>query len=89
MPNKKKALYDFFDHYYNQSGVETDTNNKKRIPMFTGARCEPVYPVLDAYARGVLLIYYPWTGCFIDDSKSESALKYSTIGSKTNLAVRK
>jgi hypothetical protein len=34
-------LYDFFDHYYNQSGVETDTNNKKRIPMFTRARCEP------------------------------------------------
>lgn len=64
-------LYDFFDHYYNQSGVETDTNNKKRIPMFTGARCEPVYPVNEAYARGVLLIYYPWTGRFIDDSKSE------------------
>jgi hypothetical protein len=39
--------------------------------MFTGARCEPVYPVTNAYAGGVLLIYCPWTGRFIDDSKLE------------------
>jgi hypothetical protein len=35
-------LYDFFDHYYNQSGVETGPNNKKRISMFTGGRCESI-----------------------------------------------
>jgi hypothetical protein len=43
--------------------------------MFTGACCEPVYPVTDTYAHGVLQIYYPWTGCFIDDSKLEEFIK--------------
>jgi hypothetical protein len=38
--------------------------------MFTGARCEPVYPVTEGYARGVLLIYYPWNGRFMFDTKT-------------------
>jgi hypothetical protein len=69
----KLTLYEFFDDLYNKTSDKTDT--KRKIPMFTGARCEPVYPVTDAYARGVLLIYYPWHGRFMDDSKSENFIQ--------------
>jgi hypothetical protein len=32
--------------------------------LYSGARCEPVYPATQAYARAILLLYYPWHGHF-------------------------
>jgi hypothetical protein len=63
-------MYEFFEHTYNKSSNWHSKKEKKKIPMFTGARCEPVYPVTEGYARGVLLIYYPWNGRFMFDTKT-------------------
>jgi hypothetical protein len=58
------SLHAYFDHVYNKPSDLRRTYNKRRIPMFTGARCEPTYPVNAQYARGVFLIYHPWHGRF-------------------------
>jgi hypothetical protein len=58
-------------------------------PMFTGARCEPVLPVTEGYARGVLLIYYPWHGRSMFDTKASGLLIFSKNGLKTKIGVQK
>ena len=70
----KMSLYDFFDHCYNKPSDLAKKNAKVRIPLFAGGRCEPVYPATEAYARSVLLLYHPWHGTFIIDTKSKSFL---------------
>jgi hypothetical protein len=67
-------LYNFFDHWYNKSSVFAKKNFKTRFPLFTGARCEPVYPATASYARAVLLLYRPWHGRFVFDTNSQGFL---------------
>lgn len=35
-----------------------------KIPLFTGGRCEAVFPATASYARAVMLLYHPWSGRF-------------------------
>jgi hypothetical protein len=58
-------LYDFFDHWYNSPSDRMKRSFKTKIPLFSGARCEPCYPATTAYARSVLLLYRPWHGRFV------------------------
>jgi hypothetical protein len=67
-------LYDFFDHCYNKPSDLAKTNWKVKIPLFTGGRCEAVYPATGSYARAVLLLYQPWHGSFTIKSDNVSLL---------------
>jgi hypothetical protein len=68
---RKMNLIEYFDHYHNKSSHYAKNVVKTKIPLFTGARCEPVYPVTESYARGVLLIYHPWHGHLSSDNDSK------------------
>jgi hypothetical protein len=43
----KMKLYEFFYHYHNKTSQYAKKGTKTKIPLFTGARCEPVYPVIE------------------------------------------
>ena len=72
-------LYDFFDFTYNSASARKSKTWKLKIPLFTGGRCEAVYPATAAYARAVLLLYHPWSGQFTVDSSCPSLLAMFNI----------
>jgi hypothetical protein len=84
----KMNLYEFFDHYHNKTSQYAKKVNKTKIPLFTGARCEPVYPVTEGYARGVLLIYHPWHGQFSFDNESKGFIDYFKKWIKNDLCPK-
>jgi hypothetical protein len=69
-------LSEFFEHINNNTSGYARKNIKRKIPLFTGARCEPVYPPTEGYARGVLLIYHPWVGRFTFDCDTKEYVQY-------------
>jgi hypothetical protein len=71
---KHLSLYDFFDEYYNKPQAMKNKNWKRKIPLFSGARCEAVYPATEEYARAVLLLYHPWQTQFNIKRFSQSIL---------------
>ena len=44
-------------------------------PIYTGAKCEPVYPVTHAYARATMMIYSAWHGAFVYKEDNEYLLQ--------------
>lgn len=51
-------LYDYFDHIRNFA--KRSTNEKTRIPNFSGFSGKPTFPVTEGYARHTLIVYRPW-----------------------------
>jgi hypothetical protein len=78
----KMNLIEFFDLYHNQSSNYSKKVIKTKIPLFTGARCKPVYPVTESYAQGVLLIYHPWHGTLALTMTQEDLLIFLKNGSR-------
>jgi hypothetical protein len=72
----EKNLSEYFEHVNNNTSKYPRKNPKVKIPLFTGARCEPVYPPTEGYARGVLLIYHPWVGRFSFESNNKGYVQY-------------
>lgn len=72
---KQMNFYDFCDYSLNKPADMNKKNRKLKIPMFTGGRCEAVYPATPAYARAVLLLYHPWSGKFSIDSSTPTLLQ--------------
>ena len=71
---KHMSLNQYF-HFVNNTDTSENRNKRKvKIPIYTGARCEAVFPANEAYARGVMLIYAPWEEVFELD-KSEHLLQ--------------
>jgi hypothetical protein len=68
-------LHDFFDFSNNKATDVAKLNWKVKIPLFTGARCEPVYPATPEYARAILLLYQPWHGQLKISSEREELLR--------------
>ena len=72
---KDLSLYDFFDFFYNNKPQAMKNKNwKRKIPLFSGARCEAVFPATEEYARAVLLLYHPWQTQFNIKRFSQSIL---------------
>jgi hypothetical protein len=53
------SLNAFFHHWHNRHGKFTE-KTKMKIPMFTGAQSEAVYPATPENANAVLMIHCPW-----------------------------
>jgi hypothetical protein len=62
-------LDEYFHHIYN-----SDTAKRIKIPVYSGAQCEPVYPATPGYARAVLMIYKSWRQVFSMDDADEVLL---------------
>ena len=78
------SLHEYFHCTYNNP-IANKTNRifkKIRIPIYSGAKCEPVYPATVEYARGVMLIHCPWHGKF--DIDKDSKLLMSRFNSFLN-----
>jgi hypothetical protein len=71
---KNMSLNQYFDHTYNNLSTKNGDKNIK-IPIYSGARCEAVFPATAAYARGVMLIYSPWHGTFNLDGNNAVLLE--------------
>jgi hypothetical protein len=64
------------DQYFHHLNNHHSKNRKKlKIPIYSGANCEAVYPATAAYARGVMLIHSKWHGTFKLDRNNEELLK--------------
>ena len=55
------SLDQFFHKSYNEKRCK---GKKIKIPIYSGAQCEAIFPATNAYARAVMLIYCPWIGKF-------------------------
>lgn len=71
-PSLHHMSLDAFFHHENARFMKDGV--KKKIPKYSGAQCEAVYPATPAYARGVMLIYCPWHGTFDLDKQNTSLL---------------
>jgi hypothetical protein len=73
------SLDQYFHHCYNKTGDRSNSRNfeksKTRIPIYSGASCEAVYPITPAYARGIMLIHSPWRDTKKLDKDSEELLE--------------
>ena len=54
----KYSLHDYYHHVKNHSRIKT----KYKIPHFVGVQGFPCFPVSEAYAKYVLVVYKPWHG---------------------------
>jgi hypothetical protein len=70
----EKSLNEFFHYLYNRDIQSGKKEGKFKIPLYTGAQCEAVYPATKAYARAVMLIHCPWHGKFELNKESDALL---------------
>ena len=61
---RKSELDMSLDQYFHFIHNEGNKKGKFKIPIYSGAQCEPVNPATAAYARAMLLIHMPWSGTF-------------------------
>jgi hypothetical protein len=66
------SLHQFFHYKHNEKPGYRKTDKRTKIPIYSGAQCEAVYPATEGYARGVLMIYWPWHGSFPLDKDCDS-----------------
>lgn len=64
------SLDQYFHYLYNNRGLK----QKHKIPIYSGAQCEAVFPASAAYARGVMLIHSPWHLTFTLDKDHDVLL---------------
>jgi hypothetical protein len=69
------SLNQYFHHIYNKDKTKKRGDGKIKIPIYSGAHCEAVYPATAAYARGVMLIHCPWIGTFKLDRNNDVLLE--------------
>jgi hypothetical protein len=69
---KDMSLDQFFHHVYNN---HENTKKKLKIPIYSGANCEAVYPATAAYARGVMVIHSKLDGTFKLDRNNKELLR--------------
>ena len=67
------SLDQYFHFFYNTNPKRNRKDNKQKIPIYSGAQCEAVFPATPAYARAVMLIYSAWNTTF-DLDKNEKDL---------------
>ena len=58
------SLHQYFHFKHNINPSRTRQDKWCKIPVYSGAQCEAVYPATVGYARGVLMIHSPWNGVF-------------------------
>ena len=58
------SLDNYFHYCYNQDPQLNRGDKRFKIPIYSGAQCEAVYPATQAYARAVMMIYSPWRSTF-------------------------
>ena len=68
---KNLSLHQYF-HYKHNISKRGERNFVEKIPNYSGARIEPVYPVNAGYARAVLLLHQPWQKKFEFDQDEET-----------------
>jgi hypothetical protein len=58
------SLDQYFHYCFNQNPQMNRGDKRFKIPIYSGAQCEAVYPATQAYARAVMMIYSPWRATF-------------------------
>ena len=58
--NRPVYQYDLSLHQFYKVYRESKQGKKPAIPHYIGVKGEPVYPVTEAYAKHVLVVYRPW-----------------------------
>jgi len=79
------SLDQYFHHVYNSNPKNNRGDKRFKIPIYSGAQCEAVFPATAGYARGVMLIYSPWSKRFELDKNTDELLERFTefIADKT------
>ena len=65
------SLNQYFHYKNNIDPSRSRRDPRLKIPIYTGAQCEPVYPVTHAYARATMMIYSAWHGAFVFKEDNE------------------
>jgi hypothetical protein len=72
---KDLSLHQYFHHKHNSEVKQKQRYYVPKIPVYSGSRVEPVYPVDKGYARSVLLLHYPWRQKFDFDDDEDVLLR--------------
>lgn len=65
------SLDQFFHKCFNANPSSNRGDKRFKIPIYSGAQCEAVFPVTAAYAQGVLLIHSPWRHAYKKETNEE------------------
>ena len=68
------SLDQYYHYRFNSDPASNKGDKRFKIPIYSGANCEAVFPATAAYARGVMLIYSPWHTMFNLDKNPEALL---------------
>ena len=73
------SLHQYFQYKFNIDPNPTKQDKRTKVPIYSGAQCEAVFPATAAYARSILMIHSPWRGTFpyaqVDDDTVKSQFK--------------
>jgi len=69
------SLDQYFHQVHNSNPSANQRDKRFKVPIYSGAQCEPVFPATPAYARGVMLIYSAWHTTFDFDKNTEHLLE--------------
>ena len=62
--HENMSLDQYYHYVYNDNLSTNRADRKVKIPVYSGAQCEAVYPATAAYAHGIMLLHCPWKKIF-------------------------